>query len=197
MAGERLHFNGWREISPVCTAPAFRGRGLASRLVRTLVAEIHGRHERAFLAVLSTNTTAIRVYEQLGFSVRTTRTLAVMTHDSASGRSQGRGPEVVALVEIVDQARVGRLPAPVVRGQRARGRAVGARKPASQPKCSAAASGEMATTGSSRWRPITSAMSRIGTPSSATACSVDPAGASPARGGTGARNRAGAPRASG
>jgi hypothetical protein len=34
----------------------------------------------------------------------------------------------------------------------------------------------MATTGTSRCRPITSAMSRIGTPSSATACSVDPAG---------------------
>ena len=33
------------------------------------------------------------------------------------------------------------------------------------------------TTGRSRWRPITSAMSRIGTPSSATPCSVDPAGA--------------------
>ena len=35
----------------------------------------------------------------------------------------------------------------------------------------------METTGTSRCRPITSAISRIGTPSSATACSADPAGA--------------------
>jgi hypothetical protein len=34
-----------------------------------------------------------------------------------------------------------------------------------------------ATAGRSRWRPITSAMARTGTPSSATPCRTDPAGA--------------------
>jgi probable F420-dependent oxidoreductase len=46
-----------------------------------------------------------------------------------------------------------------------------------QPKCSPASSGEMDSTGRSNWRPITSAISRFGTPSSPTACRTDPAGA--------------------
>ena len=70
MAGERLHFDGWREISAVCTAPTHRGHGLASRLVGALIAGIQDRSERAFLHVLITNTSAIRLYEELGFRVR-------------------------------------------------------------------------------------------------------------------------------
>jgi ribosomal protein S18 acetylase RimI-like enzyme len=82
MAGERMHFAGWREISAVCTDPGHRGRGLASRLIGTLVCGVHRRQERAFLNVLSTNTGAIAVYERLGFTVRISRTLSVMTPDS-------------------------------------------------------------------------------------------------------------------
>jgi GNAT superfamily N-acetyltransferase len=82
MAGERLHLDGWREISAVCTASAYRGQGLASRLVSTLACGIHRRHEGAFLSVLTTNTNAIELYEQLGFYVRTSRTLAVMTPEA-------------------------------------------------------------------------------------------------------------------
>ena len=51
------------------------------------------------------------------------------------------------------------------------------RNPAKKPKCPLASSGEIATTGRSRCRPITSATWRIGTPSSATACRLEPAGA--------------------
>jgi ribosomal protein S18 acetylase RimI-like enzyme len=79
MAGERIHFTGWREISAVCTAPANRGQGLASRLVSTIAYGIHRRHERAFLNVLNTNTDAIRLYERLGFCIRSSRTLAIVT----------------------------------------------------------------------------------------------------------------------
>jgi ribosomal protein S18 acetylase RimI-like enzyme len=79
MAGERIHFEGWREISAVCTASAHRGQGLGSRLVRALAYGIHHRHERAFLSVVTTNTNAIALYERLGFRIRTSRTLAVMT----------------------------------------------------------------------------------------------------------------------
>jgi ribosomal protein S18 acetylase RimI-like enzyme len=79
MAGERMHFEGWREISAVCTAAAHRGQGFGSRLVSTLVCGIHSRHERAFLSVVSSNTHAIQLYEQLGFKIRTSRTLSVMT----------------------------------------------------------------------------------------------------------------------
>jgi GNAT superfamily N-acetyltransferase len=84
MAGERLRFDGWTEISAVCTAPRHRGRGLASRLVSTLVADIKHRSEGVFLHVVSVNTSAIRLYEGLGFRPRRDRTISVLmraTHD--------------------------------------------------------------------------------------------------------------------
>ena len=72
MAGERLRPPGWTEISAVCTDPAHRGRGLASRLVRAIAAGIQGRGELPFLHTASTNTTAIRLYDELGFMLRRT-----------------------------------------------------------------------------------------------------------------------------
>jgi ribosomal protein S18 acetylase RimI-like enzyme len=63
MAGERLHPPGWTEISAVCTDPAFRGQGLASRLVRAVVTGIRERGESPFLHTSATNAGAIRVYE--------------------------------------------------------------------------------------------------------------------------------------
>ena len=79
MAGERLHFDGWTEISAVCTAPTHRGLGMASRLVGALIASIQRRSERVFLHVLTSNTNAIHLYEQLGFRVRRTLTISVLT----------------------------------------------------------------------------------------------------------------------
>jgi ribosomal protein S18 acetylase RimI-like enzyme len=79
MAGERLQLDGWTEISAVCTRPDQRGRGLASQLIGALIAGIQLRAQRAFLHVLSTNTGAIRLYEQLGFRIRQTATLTVVT----------------------------------------------------------------------------------------------------------------------
>jgi ribosomal protein S18 acetylase RimI-like enzyme len=79
MAGERLHFDGWREISAVCTSPTDRGHGLASRLMGTLIAGIQRRSERAFLHVLTTNTNAISLYEDLGFRARRPLTISVLT----------------------------------------------------------------------------------------------------------------------
>jgi ribosomal protein S18 acetylase RimI-like enzyme len=78
MAGERLHFDGWTEISAVCTAPTYRGHGLASRLVSTLIADIQCRSECVFLHVLTGNTSAIGLYEGLGFRTRRTRTVSVL-----------------------------------------------------------------------------------------------------------------------
>ena len=45
MAGERLRPPGWTEISAVCTNPAHRGRGLATRLVRAVAVGIRARGE--------------------------------------------------------------------------------------------------------------------------------------------------------
>ncbi len=81
MAGERFHLDGWTEISAVCTTPDHRGQGLASQLMGALIAGIQRRSERAFLHVMSGNTGAIRLYEELGFRVRQAATLAVVTRD--------------------------------------------------------------------------------------------------------------------
>jgi ribosomal protein S18 acetylase RimI-like enzyme len=81
IAGERFRLDGWTEISAVCTNPNYRGRGLASRLMGALIAGIQGRSERVFLHVLSTNTGAIGLYEELGFRVRQTATVTVVTRE--------------------------------------------------------------------------------------------------------------------
>ncbi|GAA3043752.1 GNAT family N-acetyltransferase [Pseudonocardia yunnanensis] len=70
MAGERLRPPGWSEISAVCTDPAYRGRGLASRLIRAVGAVIRERGDVPYLHAAATNTTAIRLYEHMGFTLR-------------------------------------------------------------------------------------------------------------------------------
>jgi ribosomal protein S18 acetylase RimI-like enzyme len=87
MAGERFHLDGWTEISAVCTKPDHRGRGLASQLIGALIAGIQLRSQRAFLHVLSTNTGAIRLYEELGFRVRQTATITVVTRELRNTRT--------------------------------------------------------------------------------------------------------------
>ncbi|WP_367128018.1 GNAT family N-acetyltransferase [Saccharothrix sp. HUAS TT1] len=70
MAGERMRPPGWAEISAVCTDPAHRGRGLATRLVHAVAAGIRARGERPMMHASASNTAAIRLYESLGFRVR-------------------------------------------------------------------------------------------------------------------------------
>jgi ribosomal protein S18 acetylase RimI-like enzyme len=70
MAGERLHPPGWTEISAVCTDPAFRGEGLATRLILAVAHGIRERGETPFLHTGAQNTSAIRLYESLGFRLR-------------------------------------------------------------------------------------------------------------------------------
>ncbi len=76
MAGQRFHPDGHREISAVCSDPNYRGQGLASALVRHLIATTTAEGERSFLHVASTNTSAISLYESLGFNFR--RNIAVV-----------------------------------------------------------------------------------------------------------------------
>lgn len=70
MAGERLRPPGWTEISAVCTDPAVRGQGLATRLILAVAHGIRERGETPFLHTGAGNTTAIRLYESLGFRLR-------------------------------------------------------------------------------------------------------------------------------
>jgi len=77
MAGQRLWFPGAREISAVCTAPEYRGRGLAAALTAEIAARISEAGDTPFLHVREDNATAIRVYERMGFETRAVLT-AVM-----------------------------------------------------------------------------------------------------------------------
>lgn len=70
MAGQRLRPPGWTEISAVCTDAAWRGYGLATRLVRAVAGGIFARGETPFLHAAADNVNAIRLYERLGFTVR-------------------------------------------------------------------------------------------------------------------------------
>ncbi|MCX5205280.1 GNAT family N-acetyltransferase [Streptomyces sp. NBC_00237] len=70
LAGERLRLPGWTEISAVCTHPDYRGRGVATRLVRAVAAGIRERGDTPFLHTGAHNTQAIRLYESLGFTLR-------------------------------------------------------------------------------------------------------------------------------
>ena len=78
MAGCRVRPAGWREISAVCTDPLHQGKGLSSRLVRAVVANIRSEGDIPFLHASVTNINAIRLYEKLGFRLRIHTTFAVV-----------------------------------------------------------------------------------------------------------------------
>jgi predicted GNAT family acetyltransferase len=70
MAGERMHLDGYVEISAVCVDDEYRGKGLAGRLMNILRKGIEARGETPFLHVRSDNHAAIGLYERLGFELR-------------------------------------------------------------------------------------------------------------------------------
>ncbi len=83
MAGERMRFPGYVEVSGVCTHPDFRGRGLARRLSSAVAAAIQQRGEQPFLHAWATNSAAIALYESLGFVTRTTVNIALLKRPPA------------------------------------------------------------------------------------------------------------------
>jgi ribosomal protein S18 acetylase RimI-like enzyme len=70
MAGERLHPDGWTEISAVATDAEYRRQGLASRLVLDVAYHIQQRGDRALMHAAAGNLGAIAAYERLGFVLR-------------------------------------------------------------------------------------------------------------------------------
>jgi GNAT superfamily N-acetyltransferase len=70
MAGERLALPGLQEISGVCTHPDFGGRGHARRLTRALLSRHRQRGVGSFLHVSEGNIAAQRLYDSMGFEVR-------------------------------------------------------------------------------------------------------------------------------
>jgi predicted GNAT family acetyltransferase len=83
MAGQRLSPPGWTEVSAVCTDPAYRGRGLAARLVRAVAADVEARGRTPFLHATAANVDAIRLYERLGFTTR--RSIIFAAFEAAGG----------------------------------------------------------------------------------------------------------------
>jgi len=82
MAGERMRFPGFTEVSGVCTHPDFRGQGLARRLSSVVASAIQQRGEQPFLHAWQTNQAAITLYEGLGFELRTVVQVAVLKRES-------------------------------------------------------------------------------------------------------------------
>ena len=78
MAGQRLQVPGYTEVSAVCTHPDFRGRGYGSFLLLTVAARIRARGETPFLHTFASNTGAIKLYEQLGYVLRSPISVTVM-----------------------------------------------------------------------------------------------------------------------
>jgi ribosomal protein S18 acetylase RimI-like enzyme len=81
MAGERMKFDGFTEISAVCSHPEHRGRGLSSLLVSTLMRQILERSETPFLHVFDDNTSAAALYRKLGFARRRSITVTVLRRE--------------------------------------------------------------------------------------------------------------------
>ena len=81
MAGERLKFDGYTEISAVCSHPNHRSRGHSSSLVRTLMHQILSRGEIPFLHVYNDNTKAAALYIKLGFTHLRSFTVTVLRRE--------------------------------------------------------------------------------------------------------------------
>ena len=89
MGGERLHPGRFCEISAVCTDPDYRHQGYARRLVLHLIGTILARGEVPMLNCFATNTPAIQLYQQLGFTLRCINSIQVAKFvgvDGADGR---------------------------------------------------------------------------------------------------------------
>ena len=78
MAGERLKQDGLTELSGVCMHPDHRGRGLGRLLTVYAAGKIFARGEQAFLHTYAANSTAIGLYEAVGFKLRTRMNVAVI-----------------------------------------------------------------------------------------------------------------------
>ncbi|MBN9233301.1 MULTISPECIES: GNAT family N-acetyltransferase [Phyllobacteriaceae] len=78
MAGERLKPDGFTEISGVCSHPEARGQGLARLLSMYVAGRILERSEVPFLHAYATNQAAIRLYETIGFRLRSAMHVAVL-----------------------------------------------------------------------------------------------------------------------
>ncbi len=77
MAGERLKFSGYTEVSAICTHPDFAGKGFGAVLLSQASAHIIQNGQIPFLHVRNDNTRAIKLYEKAGFEIRSEMDFAI------------------------------------------------------------------------------------------------------------------------
>jgi ribosomal protein S18 acetylase RimI-like enzyme len=70
MAGERMKLPGMSELSGICSHPDWRGHGFARSLSAFVCNLIQQRGETPILHAYADNAGAIRLYEELGFELR-------------------------------------------------------------------------------------------------------------------------------
>ncbi len=71
MAGHRFHPAPYIEISAVCTHPDHLGKGYAYTLLREQIKRILAKGQVPFLHVRNDNEAAVKLYQKLGFVIRT------------------------------------------------------------------------------------------------------------------------------
>jgi ribosomal protein S18 acetylase RimI-like enzyme len=72
MGGVRMSFDGFQEISAICTHPDHRGQGLAGRVSRSVIHHIENQGDVPFLHTEVDNSVAQKIYEGLGLTRRAT-----------------------------------------------------------------------------------------------------------------------------
>ncbi len=78
MAGERMKQPGYSELSGVCSHPDFRGGGIARLLSLFVANRIMARGEVPYLHAYANNIAAIKLYESIGFRLRSAMNIAVV-----------------------------------------------------------------------------------------------------------------------
>ena len=82
MAGERLKFPGYTEVSAICTHPDYTGRRYSAALLSQATAGIVSEGQTPFLHVRNDNTRAIDLYEQAGYEIRCEMDFAIKKKSS-------------------------------------------------------------------------------------------------------------------
>ena len=84
MTGQRMNAAPYAEVSAVCTHPDYLGRGYAAQLMLRQISRMLLKGEIPFLHATQTNERAIKLYESLGFVIRSKPYIYLITKEMGS-----------------------------------------------------------------------------------------------------------------